>query len=228
MAYVLHRKLGEELVIERPGSHPIRLRLVGALQGSLFQGELIVGERDFLRVFPEYDGYRFFLLEPPTGQGPEVTRLLESRLSDLGLDVQSADERLAGFHRVENTYLTTFQTLGGMGIVLGTVGLATVLLRNALERRRELAVLRAIGFHGGHIARLVSAENALLLFMGLGTGTLAALLAIAPALARRGGGVALLPFVGLLAAVAVTGLLVSRLAVHVIRRWDPLAALRTE
>ena len=39
---------------------------------------------------------------------------------------------------MENTYLSTFQTLGGLGLVLGTFGLAAVLLRNVLERRREL------------------------------------------------------------------------------------------
>ena len=54
-------------------------------------------------------------------------------------------ERLASFHRVENTYLSTFQALGGFGLLLGTVGLATVLMRNVLERRRELALLGAVG-----------------------------------------------------------------------------------
>jgi ABC-type lipoprotein release transport system permease subunit len=55
------------------------------------------------------------------------------------------EERLANFHRVENTYLSTFQMLGGLGLILGTLGMAAVLLRNVLERRRELALLRAVG-----------------------------------------------------------------------------------
>ena len=63
-----------------------------------------------------------------------------------GGDATSTAERLARFHRVENTYLSTFQTLGGLGLLLGTVGLATVLLRNVLERRRELALLAAVGY----------------------------------------------------------------------------------
>ena len=70
---------------------------------------------------------------------------IEDALTDFGADAIGTAERLAAFHRVENTYLSTFQTLGGLGLLLGTVGLATVLLRNALERRRELALLGAVG-----------------------------------------------------------------------------------
>ena len=57
--------------------------------------------------------------------------------------LRSVPDRIAAFHRVENTYLSTFQSLGALGLLLGTAGLAAVLLRNVLERRRELALLRA-------------------------------------------------------------------------------------
>ena len=72
-------------------------------------------------------------------------------------------DRLAEFHRVENTYLSTFQALGGLGLLLGTVGLGAVLLRNALERRRELALLEAVGYRRGHFLLMAVAENTLLL-----------------------------------------------------------------
>ena len=39
-----------------------------------------------------------------------------------------------------------------------TLGLATVMLRNVLERRREFAVLQAVGFDRGRIAAAVSWE----------------------------------------------------------------------
>ena len=68
--------------------------------------------------------------------------------------------RLAEFHTVENTYLSTFQTLGGLGPARRHVGLAAVLLRNVLERRRELALLGAVGYRRGHMFTIVIAENA--------------------------------------------------------------------
>ena len=79
-----------------------------------------------------------------------MSATIEDALVDFGADATGTAERLAEFHRVENTYLSTFQTLGGLGLLLGTVGLATVLLRNVLERRRELALLGAVGYRRGH------------------------------------------------------------------------------
>ncbi|HLA83376.1 MAG TPA: ABC transporter permease, partial [Thermoguttaceae bacterium] len=51
--------------------------------------------------------------------------------------------------------------------MLGTLGLAVVQLRNVVERRRELAVLRAVGLRSRQIAWLVLAENGFLLIAGL-------------------------------------------------------------
>ena len=110
-----------------------------------------------------------------SGKHAEVTELLESRLSDFGVDVASTAERLAGFHRVEYTYLSTFQMLGGLGLVLGTLGLGAILLRNVLERRRELALLRALGYTQSDFLTMVVAENVLLLVGGLIIGTFCAL-----------------------------------------------------
>jgi ABC-type antimicrobial peptide transport system permease subunit len=228
LAYVLHRKLGEEIVLNEETNHPLRLRFVAALSDSLFQSELLMSEKNFLRAFPEQEGYRFFLLDVAPEKTPSVAALLESRLSDFGFDAGGAGERLAEFHRVENTYLSTFQTLGGLGTILGTLGLATVLLRNVLERRRELALLRAVGYNARHFAVMVVAENAFLLFCGLLTGVCSAVLAIAPAFYARGGRLPTASLAVLLAAVVITGLAASLVATVAALRSPLLPALRAE
>jgi len=196
ITYVLHRKLGEDFVIDPTGDHPVRLRLVAALDDSIFQGELLISEKNFLRVFPGQPGYRFFLIEtPPQTNASEVTSQLESALSDYGFDVTSTAERLTAYHRVENTYISTFQTLGALGLLLGTVGLAAVLARNVLERRRELALLTAVGFRPSNLAAMILAENALVLVAGLVIGAVCALVAILPAITSHGGHVAVLSVV---------------------------------
>ena len=228
LTYVLHRKLGDEMVMSRPGRPPLRLRIVAALRNGLFQGELIMGERAFLQAFPDQQGFRFLLVETPPGREAEVAATLEGRLADYGLDAVPTAERLARYFRVENTYLSMFQALGGLGLLLGTVGLGAVLLRNALERRRELALLRAVGYRQRHLSVMVLAENALLLALGLGTGVACALVAILPAVIERGGTFPLGSLALLLLAVAAVGLLVSRAAVTLIHRAPLLAALRSE
>jgi hypothetical protein len=215
LTYVLHLKVGDTFE-----SNGVRFRIVDALHDSIFQGELLISEANFLRLYPDEPGFRFFLLKAPADAVPQI----EEALSDYGFDIQSTADRLASFHRVENTYLSTFQALGGLGLVLGTVGLAAILLRNVLERRKELALLRAVGFRPGHLAAMVLAENLLLLLVGLAVGTGCALLAVAP----RGGQLPVASSAALLVAVLLTGVVASLLATKAALRAPLLESLRSE
>jgi ABC-type lipoprotein release transport system permease subunit len=219
LQYVLHAAVGDELVIDEDSARPIRLRIVGAIAHSVLQSEILIGEQAFLQLFPEQQGYRMLLGDLPRAADAEgqaarirdVTALLEEGLADAGLDIQSTNDRLAVYNRVENTYLSTFQTLGALGLLLGTVGLATVLARNVFERRRELALLRAVGYGRGQVSRVVLSEHLLLLLAGMTAGVAAAAVAILPALIDRGfGGGWTLPV--WLAAIFAAGALATVLA----------------
>jgi ABC-type antimicrobial peptide transport system permease subunit len=226
LAYVLHLKVGDETALTSSRGEIVKLKIVGALSDSIFQGELLMAESNFVKVFPDQQGYRVFLAE--TAKPTETAAALEDKLSDYGFDAVSTAEKLASFHQVENTYLSTFQTLGGLGLLLGTFGLGTVLLRNVLERRRELAVMRAVGYQSSHLSLMIVAENALLLGCGLLTGVVCAALAIAPAFIARGGKLSAVSLILLLLAVLLTGLAASLLAVRAAVHSPLLASLRTE
>jgi putative ABC transport system permease protein len=226
--YILHRAVGDEIVVRGSGGEPVRLRLMAALRDSVLQGELLISEANFLRAFPDREGYRFFLLDVPPANADALIRPLMDRLADWGFQAESTRARLASYHRVENTYLSTFQALGALGLVLGTVGLATVLLRNVLERRQELALLRAIGYRRRVLATVIVAENAVLMGLGLACGTVCALLAIAPALVARGRTFPVVLAAVILFAVLFAGLASSILAVIAALRAPLLASLRSE
>jgi hypothetical protein len=235
MTYVLHLKLGEEFVLDNVTPFPhagpapnTKFQVVAALEDSLFQGELLISEANFLRLFPDVQGFRFFLLSVAPARAQEVAGVLENALSDYGFDIQPTEEVLAGFHKVENTYLSTFRSLGALGLVLGTVGLGAILLRNVLERRRELALLRAVGYRFRHLALMVLAENLLLLLLGLATGTACAVLAVTPEVSLRGGHLPVASLALLLAAVLVTGIAASLTATAAALRSPLLVALRSE
>ena len=228
MAYVLHLGLGDEIVLDSSGQGPIRLKLVAALSDSVLQGELLISEQNFLRLFPDQEGYRFFLLDLPETRVAEVSRVLEDGLSDYGFDVVGSRDRLASFHRVENTYLSTFQTLGGLGLLLGTLGLGAILLRNVLERKKELALMRTVGYRSSHLAVSVLAENLLLLCCGLGVGAGCALVAVAPAMLIRPGSFAPASTALLLLLVLAAGLISSLGAVAAAVRSPLIPALRAE
>jgi ABC-type antimicrobial peptide transport system permease subunit len=225
LAYILHRKLGDVISLGDTGA---RVRFVGALAPGLLQGEVLMGERHFLEAFPEEGGYRFFLVDVPEDRAAGVSEILEARLTDFGFDVRETQEQLHDFHRVENTYIATFQALGALGLLLGTVGLASVLARNALEQRGQLALLRAVGYRRSHVARMVLSENAALVGLGFLAGAVPALVAIAPVLLARHGTVPLGLLGALLVALVTTGLLVSWLAVSFIQRLPLVESLRAE
>ncbi len=228
LTYVLHLSVGDEFTLSRGVGSQAKLRIVAALADSIFQGEMLMSEKNFIRLFPATEGYRFFLIDSPREKIASVAARLEDQLSDYGLDLVSTVDRLESYHRVENTYLSTFQTLGGLGLLLGTLGLATVLLRNVLERRREMALLQAVGYNSRHFTVMVVAENLLMLISGLLMGGVCAMVAIAPAIFSRGGAFSFVSLIGLLVAVLILGLASSIVAVRAAARAPLLASLRSE
>jgi hypothetical protein len=228
LEYSLHLPVGGETTIRDGRGTRVRVKIVAALRDSILQGALIVSEANFLRMFPAEEGFRFFLLDVPSARASAVSAALTDRLGDAGLRVQSSRERLAAYHEVENTYLSTFQSLGTLGLVLGTIGLLAVLLRNVLERRAELALLRAIGYRQTTLAAMVIAEHVLLIVCGLACGTVSALVAIVPALAARGGAVPVSMVGLLLVGVTAAALISSLLGGLAVLRSPLVVALRSE
>jgi len=227
MTYVLHRKLGEDFVILNNGQE-VRLRFVAALADSIFQSELLMSQENFLKLFPEQEGYSLLLVETPNETVEDTISKVENALAAYGIDATASATKLAEFHRVENTYLSTFQMLGALGLLLGTAGLAAVLLRNIFERRRELALLRTLGYGRMQFLTMTLVENGLLLGGGLLTGALCAVLAIVPSAISQGGvfpGVAISVLLGVL---LLLGLGISLLATRVALREAVLEALRSE
>ncbi|MBC8353279.1 MAG: FtsX-like permease family protein [Planctomycetes bacterium] len=209
----------------------IRFHVVGLLENSVLQGSLLISEANFERLFPDVSGYRYFLIQSPGGRSKPVAEALEERLSDQGFDAVQTSQVLEQLFAVQNTYLSTFQSLGALGLLLGTFGLAAVQMRNVLERRGELALLRATGFRESRLAQMVLLENILLLVGGLATGTIAALLAVLPHKLTGNASIPgdLLRDLGLmLLAVLVVGILSSLLSVRASLKIPVLEALRGE
>jgi len=169
-----------------------------------------------------------FLIDAPAARAGEVSRALTDAGRDIGLEVVSATGRLAALSAVQNTYLSIFEALGGLGLVLGSVGLGVVLMRNVLERRGELALLQAVGFGRGCLYWVILCEHWSLLGMGLFGGVAAAVVAVAPAAASPGVDVPYGTLALTVAAVAASGVLWTVLATAAAVRGRLLPALRNE
>ena len=94
---------------------------------------------------------------------------MNATFRDYGWEMDLAAQRLAEFNSVTNAYLSIFMVLGALGLLVGTFGLVVVLWRSVLERSREIALLKAVGYGRKEIRRLVVREYMFLLLMGIGT-----------------------------------------------------------
>jgi putative ABC transport system permease protein len=226
--WAMGKQLGDTTDYTDEQGRPFKVRLVGAVANSILQGSLLIDEAEFTRLFPGESGYRMFLIDAPSNAVAQVSATLSRALQDAGLELTPTTQRLNEFNSVQNTYLGTFQILGGLGLLLGSAGLGVVVLRNVLERRGELGLLLAVGFRRRLLRRLVLSEHGVLLVVGLAIGIAAAAVAVLPAILSPG---TQLPYASLaltLAAVLVNGLLWTWLATGYALRGNLLAALRNE
>ena len=199
--YALGKTVGDEVVVLDGQGQPVRLRLVALLAGTVLQGNVIIGDAAFVKMYPDTGGAKVFLVD---GAPEDVARwepAAVKQLASRGLAVQPVAQKLAQFQAVQNTYLTIFSTLGGLALVLSTLGLGVLVARHVLERKAEFALLQAVGFQRAQLQKMVLAEHWFLFLSAILLGTLTALVAVWPNLKLAGAGG--LP-VGLLALLLIS------------------------
>ena len=226
--WAMGKKLGDTLDYIDERGRPFKVKLVGGVANSILQGNVLISERNFVQRFPGAGGYRMFLVDAPSNTVAKTAAALTRGLQDAGLELTPAAERLNAFNAVQNTYLNTFQVLGGLGLLVGSAGLGVVVLRNVLERRGELALLRAVGFRTRSLRWLLLTEHTGLLLGGLAIGLISALIAIMPTLLSAASPLPLVSLAATLAALLATGLIWTWIAVAAATRGELLNALRNE
>ena len=227
-ALQMYGGVGEVKSFEFDDGQTRHFKIAGLLSNSVLQGMVIIGEENFKNQFPQMSGDQYFLIHSPADETDTVAAMLENRMGDVGMDITSSRVALARLLAVQNTYLRTFQSLGALGLLLGTIGLAVAQLRNVLERRGELAVLRAVGFTRWRLGNSVLLEHAALLSAGIGCGLFAALLAVIPyALLGR----AQLPIgepLIWIAVIMLVGMLAGLVVLSRVLRMPLIASLRSQ
>ena len=180
--WALKMGLGDRIQFMDGEGRPFEIQFVGAFKGSMLQGALFIKEEDFLNKFKQQGGYRSFMISGEFEDAQKLATHLEDRMYQHGMEFRDSRKRLAELQTVENTYLSIFQGLGGLGMLLGTCGLGLVVARNLVERSQELALFEALGYQEKSIRKSALFEHLQLAIWGISIGATSAILAIAPAL----------------------------------------------
>jgi putative ABC transport system permease protein len=178
----LGKRVGDTLTYLSERGDEIKLLLIGGLANSVFQGNVIISEKHFLKHFPSASGSSFFLIDALRDREEEIREEMDFIFRDHGWEMTTTTERLNEFNSVENTYLAIFLLLGAFGVLLGTVGLSVVMARSIMERKSEIALYSALGYQRRQIHALLFREYIVLLLGGLAAGLPPALIAGFPSL----------------------------------------------
>jgi putative ABC transport system permease protein len=198
----LGKMVGDTLLYRNSLGDDVKLLLIGGLAPSVFQGNVLIDNRQFLKHFPTTSGSSVFLVEGLPEQQESIAEELLLTYRDSGWEMTLTADRLALFNSIERTYLTIFLILGAFGLLIGTFGLAIVLQRSVLDRKAELALLQAVGFGRKQILGVLLSEFSLLLVYGILVGFVSALVSVWPSVGLQFQDVSL-GFVGILMLVIV-------------------------
>lgn len=203
----------------------VEYEIVGLLEPGILQGWVIVAEREFERVFPARSGYSLALVDAGDGDPEAVGRAVRRAWVDAGVATESTLERLRRLSAVQNTFLSAFQALGTLGLLLGTAGVAAVQVQGVLERVGMFGLLAAVGFPLRRVRAIVVAETLFMVGLGLLAGALAGAATIP---AHIAGGRASLPLAWIALSAAATlavALVAAILATRAVARIEPRDAL---
>lgn len=177
----LGMKVGDILLYQNELGDTLRLKLIAGTTPSIFQGFVLISNQNFLKNYPSNSGSHIFLIDGKTENRQQIGDELNSVFRDYGWEMETTARRLVEFYSVTNTYLSIFLALGALGLILGTIGLAVILARTLLERRREISVMQAIGFNSKPIFKIITTEYLILLITGVVIGFITAVVATLPA-----------------------------------------------
>jgi putative ABC transport system permease protein len=223
----LRLKTGDTIIINAEDGQILNMVICAGLKSSVFQGHVIINDNDMARYFPSVSGSSVFLFDGNPELSDRYRELLNERLYGYGFQTMDTGSKLASFLEVTNTYLDVFTILGIFGMVLGVAGLGFILLRNFNQRKREFALMAALGFSRRRIRDHILRDQILILAWGLLTGTLSGLVATIPSI-RSGSELPWTTILFMIFLVALTGMITLLLSVRSVSNEVLIGQLRRE
>ena len=227
LTWGLKLKVGDTLSIIAESGEILHIVFAGGLKPSVFQGSVIIGRENFSRFMPSIAGSTILLARGNPDKKEVYKTSIDNLFNTYGINVEYTDDRLASFYEVTNTYLTVFITLGGLGMLLGIFGLGLILMRNIDSRKKEYAFLIASGFTSKKLRLMVYKEYLMILFAGIITGTIPAIIATLPSL-LTGVEIPWTLLISIILVISITGTVIIIASANKLINFDLLALIRKD
>lgn len=220
-------KLNDIITIESETGELLKLKLVAGLKSSILQGNLLMSEEVFKEYFPSSDGYRMFLIDLDFTDTNTI-ELIKRILRPYGLELISVIDRLIELNSVTNSYLDIFFILGFMSLILGTLALAILILRNSIEERSQTETFRALGYNRSLILKINVSRYFILLSFSIFIGTMSSIISVLPVLFTENALISILMAISLSIFVGFIGFVFILISSILVTKNRQLSALRRE
>jgi putative ABC transport system permease protein len=146
----------------------VRVEVIGLADARGPLGNSIVVNAATLSAWPTPDNGGYYFAVPPGANARELAAGLNLALPDLKANTIGDELRLVqGVRGLLNMILQGFM---GVGLLAGVAALGTLSTRAVVERRRQIGVLRALGFSARAVSAGLLVESALVALLGAGLG----------------------------------------------------------
>jgi putative ABC transport system permease protein len=172
-------EIGERLTIVNPLNGDEATKEIIALSGNDFAFSGVYTSRtpefrELLRgsVTPS----RFYVVAEGSESDARRTAVrLQGELVENGVEAVTFRSRVEEFGRLNLQFLRLMQGYLALGLLVGIAGLGVVMVRAVRERRRQVGVLRSLGFLPGMVRRAFLLESGFTAVEGILLGTVLAL-----------------------------------------------------
>ncbi|HEX2064446.1 MAG TPA: FtsX-like permease family protein, partial [Acidimicrobiales bacterium] len=169
--------VGDRITVHHPVTGARRQLTVAGLVSSdwLFNGVMVGAPfaRDFLG--PEAVPSRHYVAVAPGLDADAVASRLTGRLLANGVEADAIDTFIQGALAQQEGFFRLMQGYLALGLLVGIAGLGVVMVRSVRERRRQIGMLRAMGFPGRMVRRAFLLEASFVAVQGIVMGVVLAL-----------------------------------------------------
>ena len=154
----------------------VERRIIGEVENDFaFSGSYVSYESIEAILGDRAAASRFYIEVEEVADADRVAQRLEGELVSNGVEAVSFRARVEEFSRTNLQFFQLMQSYLALGLLVGIAGLGVVMVRAVRERRREIGVLRALGFVPSQIRRAFVFESGFVALQGILIGAALAL-----------------------------------------------------
>ncbi len=148
----------------------VKVTVAGVMSSFLFSGG-VVGTSQLLWDSFHVGSGQFGLVRVVTGaDATSVANTMKRDFAGLGMSTTVIAVVIGQFIQIGQSFLGVFEAFLALGLVVGIAGLGIISIRSVVERRKEIGVLRAIGFRKRMILASFLLENSYVALLGIMIG----------------------------------------------------------